>query len=188
MPQTIPGIALERTLRDGESAYSFIEPVLAATGGLTLFQVEELTGLSRSTIQNWVKRGWVAAPVGKRYGKRQLMRIILINMLRDVMKLESIIAVMHYINGSVEDERDDIIPDEKLYDHLCLLILHARGAHTTDAAQLRRLIDRQLADTPLPEPAREKLSRALLVMVLAYIAAQIKQQADKAYADLHISK
>lgn len=86
MTDLIPGTALAKSLQTGESAFAAIEPILTATGGLTLAQVEGLTGLNGSTIQNWVKRGWVAAPVGKRYGRRQLMRIILINMLRAVMK------------------------------------------------------------------------------------------------------
>ena len=122
-------------------------------------RVEGLTGLNGSTIQNWVKRGWVAAPVGKRYGRRQLMRIILINMLRDVMKLENIIAIMRYINGSVEDESDDIIPDERLYDHLCAVIAQARRLQTTDAAQIRRLICSRLDDTALAEAYRDVYKR-----------------------------
>ncbi len=186
MTDLIPGTALAKSLQTGESAFAAIEPILTATGGLTLAQVEGLTGLNGSTIQNWVKRGWVAAPVGKRYGRRQLMRIILINMLRAVMKLENIIAIMRYINGSVEDESDDIIPDEQLYDYLCVVIDKARKLQTTDAEQIRRLIGAQLNGAALTAPSRDKLSRALLVMTLAYIAAQIKRQADLAYAALEI--
>ncbi len=186
MTDLIPGTAMAASMQSGDSAFAAIEPILTATGGLTLAQVEGLTGLNGSTIQNWVKRGWVAAPVGKRYGRRQLMRIILINMLRDVMKLENIIAIMRYINGSVEDESDDIIPDERLYDHLCAVIAQARRLQTTDAAQIRRLICSRLDDTALAEASRGKLGSALLVMTLAYIAAQIKRQADLAYAALEI--
>ena len=181
MTDLIPGTAMAASMQSGDSAFAAIEPILTATGGLTLAQVEGLTGLNGSTIQNWV-----AAPVGKRYGRRQLMRIILINMLRDVMKLENIIAIMRYINGSVEDESDDIIPDERLYDHLCAVIAQARRLQTTDAAQIRRLICSRLDDTELAEASRGKLGSALLVMTLAYIAAQIKRQADLAYAALEI--
>ncbi len=63
MTDLIPGTALAKSLQTGESAFAAIEPILTATGGLTLAQVEGLTGLNGSTIQNWVKRGWVAAPV-----------------------------------------------------------------------------------------------------------------------------
>ena len=93
---------------------------------------------------------------------------------------------MRYINGSVEDESDDIIPDERLYDHLCAVIAQARRLQTTDAAQIRRLICSRLDDTALAEASRGKLGSALLVMTLAYIAAQIKRQADLAYAALEI--
>ena len=68
MFQTLPGTLLERRQTDGRGAYSLIQPILSLTKGLTLSQIRELTGLENSTVQNWVKRGWVANPKSKRYG------------------------------------------------------------------------------------------------------------------------
>lgn len=66
MTDLIPGTALAKSLQTGESAFAAIEPILTATGGLTLAQVEGLTGLNGSTIQNWVKRA------GRRAGGQAL--------------------------------------------------------------------------------------------------------------------
>ncbi len=61
-----PGTAMAVSMQSGDSAFAAIEPILTATGGLTLAQVEGLTGLNGSTIQNWVKgagsrRRWASA-------------------------------------------------------------------------------------------------------------------------------
>ena len=108
-----------------ESAFSVISPVLEATGGLTLSQLSKLTGLEGTTIQNWIKRGWVSATRGKKYSEKQVLRILIINMLRRAMKLEDIAALMRYVNGDVEDTSDDIIADILLYNILCRIIFTA---------------------------------------------------------------
>lgn len=107
MLKNIPGTALEWNDALSKNAFAVLSPVLSVTKGLTLAQLKELTGLEGSTIQNWVKRGWVERPSGKRYGERQIVRIILINMLRSSMQLEKIIALMRYINGEVDDRSDE---------------------------------------------------------------------------------
>ena len=98
MLELIPGTVLNFNSVAADNCYSVIAPLLTVTKGLTLAQVRELTGLEASTIQNWVKRGWVKNPEGKRYGEEQVMRIILINMMRGSMQLEQIAFLMSYIN------------------------------------------------------------------------------------------
>ena len=115
MQRYIPGTTLRFAEQARESAFSLIAPVLEATGGLTLSQLSTLTGLGGSTIQNWIKRGWVSATIGKKYSEKQVLRILLINMLRSAMKLEDIAKLMSYVNGDVDDNSDDIIADIHLY-------------------------------------------------------------------------
>ena len=76
--ETILGTTMPYT-DDGAGAFSMILPLIAAAGGFTLSQVKAITGLEGSTIQNWVKRGWVSNPKGKKYDERQLPRILLIS-------------------------------------------------------------------------------------------------------------
>ena len=66
MIKTIPGTILEYSEKVRTEAFSLISPILTATGGLTLSQLSKLTGLGGSTIQNWIKRGWVVNISGKK--------------------------------------------------------------------------------------------------------------------------
>ena len=82
MTRLIPATTMKFSEQARNSAFSLISPILEATGGLTLSQLSKLTGLEGSTIQNWIKRGWVASTKGKKYSEKQVLRILLINMLR----------------------------------------------------------------------------------------------------------
>ena len=112
---TIPGTNLTFMPND-DGMFSRFEPLIKATDGLTLGQVCAITGLETSTIQNWVKREFVARPVKKKYHERQLARILLISSLREAMKIDSIGELMKMVNGNTDDESDDIISEEKMYD------------------------------------------------------------------------
>ena len=90
------------------------------TGGMTLSQVCSLTGLEAYMVQNWVKRGFLTSPVGKRYSLRQLCRILNINMLRGAMPIERICQLLGYVNGDLSDESDDMIDEyEGLREVFC---------------------------------------------------------------------
>ena len=97
------------------------------TGGLVLSQVAQLTGLEPYTIQNWVKRGFLPPPVKKKYSRRQLCRIFIINMLRDSMQIERICRLLSYVNGRLDDEGDDIIDDSALYLRIVDLVARLGG-------------------------------------------------------------
>lgn len=185
MMKNVPGTVLPWTDGLQKNAFAVLSPVLAVTKGLTLSQLRELTGLEGSTIQNWVKRGWVENPTGKRYGEPQIVRIVIINMLRNSMQLDRIIALMAYINGQVDDRSDDIIPDRELFSLLCSVIYEADSRHSTDKAVIASIIEEQLADYHGPNAdSKEKLERAVLCMVLGFIASEIKKQADDEYEGL----
>ena len=144
MNRLIPGTTIKFTEQARESAFSMIAPVLEATGGLTLSQLSKLTGLEGTTIQNWIKRGWVSATKGKTYSEKQILRILLINMLRKAMKLDDIAKLMVYINGDVEDTSDDIIEEILLYDILCRIIFTAEDEGAFQSEHIKELVDREV--------------------------------------------
>lgn len=184
MATYIPGTVIEQTLGTSKAFARFTD-ILAATGGVTLSQVTEITGLQASTIQNWVKRGWVSRPSGKRYGEEQLARILLINMMKGSMQLESIIKLMSYINGKVDDRSDDIIPDRELFNLLCEIIGEAEAGKTFDFTVFERLIDQQLKEYKGPdELSCVKLKKALRVMTGAYVATKMRSTVDSYLAEL----
>lgn len=185
MLEYIPGTTLKFNYSASDDCFSVISPLLTVTKGLTLAQVRALTGLEASTIQNWVKRGWVKNPDGKRYGEEQVVRIILINMMRGSMQMEQIAFLMSYINGSVEDRSDDIPPDRELFNILCGIIYLCEETSVTDTEYLDRVIKKQVKRVNITdETSRKKLETALRAMVLAILSTQIKAMAQEAFASL----
>ena len=68
MLNTFPGTVIEVSeIKKGASKVLF--DGIFATGGITLSQVSVMTGLEPYVIQNWVKRGFVASPVKRVYGR-----------------------------------------------------------------------------------------------------------------------
>lgn len=110
----LPGTVLEVDQSRPEAADELFSS-LFVTGGLVLSQVCQITGLEPYTVQNWVKRGFLTPPVKKKYNRRQLSRIIIINMLKSALPMESICRLLSYVNGQLDDESDDIIDDSVMY-------------------------------------------------------------------------
>lgn len=185
MDRLVPGTSLVYSDSIRNSAFSLVSPVLEATGGITLSQLSKLTDLEGSTIQNWIKRGWVSSTKGKRYSEKQVIRILLINMLRGTMKLDQIAKLMTYINGDVEDTSDDIIADVTLYNILCRIIFTAEdeGAFASDTVW--RLINREMEKCSSEIRSDEdKLRKAMYVMVMAYRSSCLKNEMEKGLKEI----
>jgi DNA-binding transcriptional MerR regulator len=179
MNRLIPGTTMKFSEQAREAAFTMISPVLEATGGLTLSQLSKLTGLEGTTIQNWIKRGWVSATKGKKYSEKQILRILLINMLRKAMKLEDIANLMRYINGDVEDTSDDIIEDILLYNILCRIIFTAEDEGAFDTESIKTLVSRELADYTKEITDADKLKKAMYVMVMGYRSGCLRTEMEK---------
>ena len=170
----IPGTNIE--YGDKEDAFSVLRPMIQITGGLSLSQICKITGLQASTIQNWVKRGFVPRPDHKKYYERHLSRILLISALRDCMNIEDIGELMVLINGDTEDESDDIISETDLYDSFCRAVkgLDEESANLLD-------INRNIESIPQNEDPRivNRLIMALKVMVYAYLSGKCMKIIDE---------
>ena len=179
MNRLIPGTTMKFSEQARESAFSLISPVLEATGGLTLSQLSKLTGLEGTTIQNWIKRGWVSATKGKKYSEKQILRILLINMLRKAMKLEDIANLMRYINGDVEDTSDDIVEEVLLYDMLCRIIFTAEDEGAFDSDHIKSLVAREVAENTKEIADDDKMKKAMFVMVMGYRSGSLRTEMEK---------
>ena len=176
----IPGTTVPYKEEEDTKPVSVLEPIFAVTKGLSLAQVRELTGLESSTIQNWVKRGWVSNPHGKRYNQIQVSRILIINILRDCLKLESIAQLMGFLNGSVEDRSDDIIPENELYYSLCSLITELDKHGCYSYSIIRKLVEKGTESYVGPQAdSRDHLRKGLEIMLLAYASSRMKQDAEE---------
>ena len=178
----IPGTTLEGQRSNADRTDGLFQSMFLA-GGLTLSQVSSITGLESYTIQNWVKRGFLAPPQNKRYNMEQVCRIIIINMLKGALPLEQICSLISYINGSLTDESDDIIDDAVLY--FKFVSLAARARHIGGTQQWDEALEEVLANYTEPFPgAKEKVAKVLRIMLTAWIAARLKEQADGMIARL----
>ena len=179
----IPGTTIPDTGAMSGGMFAALRPMIEAANGLTLAQVCAITGLESSTVQNWVKREFVAHPVNKKYRDRHLARILMISMLRDSLKIDDIGELMRLINGDATDESDDIISEPELYDLLCELVAEASADMAPEV--LAALISEKSAERALPdEAARVRLEAAMAVMVDAYFAGVLVRRAEDRLAQM----
>lgn len=155
---------------------------IQSTGGITLSQLSNISGLETTTIQNWVKRGWVQAPAGRLYGEHSTARVLIISMLRGVMQLSDIVYLMTYVNGKVDDRSDDAIDDGRLYTILCTITSKFDSTGIIDEQTVENTISDELKDYTEPfAGGLEKLHNALLIMSLAYISSKFKNMAQNLF-------
>ena len=182
MQWNIPGTVLMSNEQETEHIEDTIRGMFLG-GGIALSQVAAVTGLEPYTIQNWVKRGFLTPPVGKRYSLDQLCRIISINMLKSALPLEDICGLLRYVNGQLDDNSDDLIDDATFY----FLFLKL-------AAQHRRMNLREGRDTaiasalegyeePIPG-AKGRVEKVLRIMLAAWAASMLRQTAERMIAEL----
>ena len=176
MNWTIPGTTLEDRRENAHQIESLFGSMFLA-GGLTLSQVAAVTGLESHTVQNWVKRGFLTSPVGKRYTLRQLCRILNINMLRGSMPIDRICKLLAYVNGQLDDDSDDMIDDSQLY--FLFVKLAVRVRELSDKEKVAAILDEYLADYEEPVPgARERVRKVLQIMLTAWLAARMLQETE----------
>ncbi len=176
MEWIIPGTVITAQREDAALIEQKFRAIFLA-GGMVLSQVSRLTGLEPYTIQNWVKRGFLTGPVNKCYSIRQLCRILNINMLKSALPMEQICGLLSYINGELDNEADDLIDDSVLY--FLFVRLASDYARMHNAQGRDRYLEELLSDYQEPIPgAKERVAQVLRVMLTAWAAAQLRQQAE----------
>ncbi len=182
MNWTIPGTTLSGKRADADRVSELFGSMFLA-GGMVLSQVASVTGLEPYVIQNWVKRGFLPPPQNKRYNMEQVCRLININMLKGALPLERICSLLTYINGDLSDESDDLVDDTDLY--FMFVRLAARARHISGDEPWDQALENATAHYVEPVPgAKEKLIRVLRIMLTAWIASQLRQQAERMLEDL----
>ena len=177
--ELIPGTKLLRSEMGGVTGLEFLNKVFFISEGVMLTQIRDISGIDGSTLQNWTKRGWVANSRLKKYNINQIAHILIINMLRSCMQLDRIAYLIQYINGKIDDSGDDIIEDSILYDYICKILDKLMTYEVCSLGSVQSTIAEITADYEENLPgARERLSKALEIIVIAYYAALIKRHSD----------
>ncbi|MDR2599035.1 MAG: DUF1836 domain-containing protein [Oscillospiraceae bacterium] len=176
--EALPGTA-KTYANQGEKGFAKIEMLLEATGGLSLSQVCAVTGLEGSTIQNWVKRGWVEHPRGKKYEEIHIARILIINALKECIKLEHIAKLMGYVNGKEQDGSEAIIRESQLYNYLCEALKQSGQADDHSKGGVEGVVDRVISDYSDPNPnSKVRIRKALTVMIFACVCTDVKRRTE----------
>jgi len=162
-----------------EKGFSKIEMLLEATGGLNLSQVCAVTGLEGSTIQNWVKRGWVAHPSGKKYEEMHIARILIINALKECIKLEHIALLMNYVNGSPADKKSFIIKESDLYNLLCDALGRMGKVHDQSRGGVEAVVEILIRGYRGSKPdSTDRIRKALTLMIYACVCTDVKRRTE----------
>jgi len=162
-----------------DKGFAKIEMLLEATGGLSLSQVCAVTGLEGSTIQNWVKRGWVEHPVGKKYEEVHIARILIINALKECIKLEHISQLMMYVNGITRSGNKPIIKESTLYNYLCEALKQSAQSADHSKSGVEAVINNVIKDYSDPNPeSRIRIRKALTLMMFACVCTDVKRRVE----------
>ena len=178
----IPGTVITRSSSGGVTGTDFLDRIFFVSDGIMLAQIRDICGIDGTTLQNWTKRGWVDNPKSKKYTKDQLARILIINMLRDCMRLDSIVFVISYINGRVYDRSDSILTESVLYGYICRVLdeIDGYGNGLSCGQNLRDCIAFTTADYEESiKGTAARLRRALEIIITAYGASLEKKRADE---------
>lgn len=185
--RNIPGTILNMEKMDGATGMDFLNKVFFISDYIMLAQIREITGIDGTTLQNWLKRGWVGTPNKKSYTKEHLARILIVNMMRDTMQLSRIIFTLEYING--KEREDKIIDESLLYDYICKTLVKLSETKNTGLGELDEIIDSVLKDYEEPVTgAYKRLKTGIRVITITYYSAMIKADAEAILDDLGASK
>ncbi|MBP7174604.1 MAG: DUF1836 domain-containing protein [Thermoclostridium sp.] len=161
------------------SSTGLLEGIFNVTNGITLSQVCEITGLEASTIQNWIKRGYVSPPVNRKYSKNHLGRIILISLFRGTFVIERVASLISYVNGDLLDRSDDIMDDSDIYQCLCDVLITSDNKVDVHGSHLQQKLDERLKTFQEPFPgAKNRLRLILEALVYACLSAEYIKAAN----------
>lgn len=153
-----------RSFPDVKSA---LDDAFCGSNFLMLSKISEVCGTDTTTIQNWVKRGFVSKASGKKYSRLQAVEIMLLNCLKDALSLDRAAFLIE------KAKRTDKADSEIVFSVLVNVLLRADSFNTVDRDGLEGITDDELYSLGISEPA---LTSIILVMVLACISASYKEK------------
>lgn len=184
MEWTLPGTQLQIDLERAEAAEEVFSAMFLP-GGLILSQITQVTGLEPYIVQNWVRRGFLSAPKQRKYSRRQLSRILLINALKSALPIEQICRLLSYINGALDDEGDDTIDDTQLYTAFLTLARRVEMEGFPRPKVFEETISESLSGYREPVAgAKKRIEEVLAIILKAWRSSQLQGEALRLVAEL----
>lgn len=177
--QVLPGTTLPYYEEEG-SAFLPIRKMVLQAGGFSLSQLCALTGLEGTTIQNWVKRGWIPKTHSKKYAERQVARVLLISALRDGLLIDQIAVLADSVNipaGYGHAEQED---EQLLYDCFARTVHQLSIEEGLTEERIAAAVQTALRGFRGFWPESETwMAQVLVVMAKAYFAAVLQHRAEQ---------
>lgn len=171
---TIPGTILPRERLNDVTGAEFLRKVFYVTDRIMLTQIREITGIDGTTLQNWVKRGWIKNPVKKTYSEEQLARILLINMMRDTIQLSRIIRLFDYICHDGENA----VSEKFLYDCVCSVLDQVTSSSGGIGGLDEIILDMLRGYDDISTETKVRILNGIRIIVVTYYATTMKATAE----------
>lgn len=182
MATMFPGTTIEVSRLSASSSRLLFDGIFS-TGGVTLSQVSLMTGVEPYALQNWVKRGFVGSPKNRLYSRNQFARIVIINMLRESLRIDKICQLIRVISGVLDDESDDLISADELY-HIYVDLISREDLSITDSGSVQEAARQAAEGVGTDTHSRSQISHILQIMVYAHAASMLRDRAADIFASL----
>ena len=137
--------------------------------GMLLATLCEKTGVEASTVQNWVKRGYLSRTDGKKYSAEQAAEVIILNNLKNAIQLDQAAAL---IKSAKENSG---IPALRILAVLASALIRATRFNSIDRASLESVINIEMRSFSLDN---SEVSRLILIAALSALCADYKALAE----------
>ena len=138
--------------------------------GLLLSALCEKTGVEPSTVQNWVKRGYLSKPNGKKYTGEQAAEVIFLNNMKNAVSLDEAALLLRKTK-----EKSGIAVSEILAV-LASSLVRATRFNSTDGESLKSVINIELRSLGIDNC---EVSKLILVTALSALCADYKIKAQE---------
>ncbi len=174
MELLLPGTLIPVSKNHLENIKQVFDPMFLS-GGMQLRQVMNLTGVEAHTVQNWVKRGFVASPVKKIYDQDRFVRLAFLNYFKDVFSLEGIISLL-----KMADQ------DNTVYAAFCSLLALSPVDPIRSETKFNEIIDNAISghDFNYSKTSREQVRRLLTILYTAHLSIILKKEAERMAQDI----
>lgn len=174
---SIPGTTVIISGFFGHSFSGLLSPLLGFKKGLLVSQITSVAeDITKETIQNWIKRGFIQSPKnGRFYDENQVARIFIINALRDAIELEDIKFLLAYTQGKTEA---NALSERELLEVFNEAVVKTAAILPGSAEQYTEIIARDVMPGLDKETGvKNRLITVLPVMLTAYYSNLLRKQA-----------
>ncbi len=151
-------------------AYPDVSSAIDSEIGKTMLlsDLGAVTGILPSTIQNWVKRGYISKPDGKKYTAEQAADIILLDNIKNSVELSDASVLLRGVKEKSGVSSVDLLKV------LAASLIRAKRFNSTDRSSLQSVINIELRSFGKGD---REVSSLIFIIALSALSADYKRLA-----------